>query len=600
MHTKILHIERLRGISILLVLLFHLEIPGFQFGFYGVDVFFVISGFLMASLYGDIVTRPQIVNYLLRRCARILPAYYVLILVSTLVGVVLLLPHEIAMLMKQSLWSAFLLPNIGFWQDAAYFDYTLFRPLLNLWSLGVELQFYLLFPLLLFVERHSYRRLLLIVVLSFLAYGVLSSVDPRNAFFLLPGRIWEFMAGFYACKFALGESQRNRNAGSLCLLGLFIGILALPLVNFDNNFILSCIVVLLSFQVIRHGFTTGSDSNPISRSLLLLGKYSYSIYLVHFPVIVFMNYVPFEGTNLATDSLLNLAIIVLVIGMLSVLLHHAVENRARKSLTAKNLFTISLGFCGVIAGLSVIAPALNRLSHSVEEISISNALLDRDMSRCERSQGASALLSLSCSVNGSEVVANRRFLLHGDSHADGIKLPLAEALQARGHNLRITGSYAAVNSVNDSNIVIAEAVQQDIDVIILHSLPQADSGAGLEDFLVAAREVGMHVAFIGPIPNYEFDVPKKLVIDLGESVLQTPPGVELQSYLERNKLLFNALEELVSTYDNFTWYRSSDYLCDEYCYIGSEEWIPYYFDSNHLTLTGARLLTPVFESISLL
>ena len=99
---KILHIEKLRGISILLVLLFHMDVPGFQYGYFGVDVFFVISGFLMASIYGDIATVAEIKNYLLRRCGRILPAYIVVIAITIILGVFLLLPHETAMLMKPS------------------------------------------------------------------------------------------------------------------------------------------------------------------------------------------------------------------------------------------------------------------------------------------------------------------------------------------------------------------------------------------------------------------------------------------------------------------------------------------------------------------
>ncbi|GJM13259.1 MAG: acyltransferase [Pseudohongiella sp.] len=597
MRTKILYLEKLRGISILLVLLFHLEIPGFNFGYYGVDVFFVISGFLMASLYGDIATRPEIANYLLRRCARILPAYYLVIGVSSLVGILLLLPHELEMLMKQSLWSAFLLPNFGFWQDAAYFDYTLFRPLLNLWSLGVELQFYLLFPLLLFVARYSPRLLLTIAVLSYLEYGLFNSIDPRNAFFLLPGRIWEFMVGYFACKYAIDETERNTVVGNLCLLALLLGVPALSVIGFDNNFISTSILLLLVFYVVRHGFTTGADTGLLSRSLLNLGRYSYSVYLVHFPVIAFFNYAPFEGTNLATDSMLDLAFCVFLISLLSVLLHHAVEIRTKKFLRPSILIAVSIASTVAIVGLSVIGPSLNRAAHSLEEINISNALLDRDNSRCERRQGASALVSGDCAAIDLGSDSSRNYLLHGDSHADGIKLALSEVLQTRGHTLRITNNYAAVNSVNDNSLVLAEAERQNVDVIILHSLPQEDSGAALEGFILAAAQKGMLVAFIGPVPSYEYDVPKKLANDIGAGILQLPAGIELQTHLERNKLLFDRLNELSARYDSFNWYESANFLCDEYCSIANEEWIPYYFDSNHLTVTGARLLAPIFEQI---
>lgn len=582
------------------MLLFHLDIPGFQFGYFGVDIFFVISGFLMASLYGDMAGRAEIGNYFLRRSARILPAYYVVIVISVLVGIVTLLPHEISMLTTQSLWSAFLLPNFGFWQDAAYFDHTLFRPLLNLWSLGVELQFYLLFPLLLVVQRQSQRLLLLIVCLSFLEYAVFNSIDPRNAFFLLPGRIWEFMVGFYASKFALSASSANPKAGLALLLALLVSLIAFSFIEFENGFLFSCVVVFFSFYIVRHGFSTGSEDGLLSTVLNNLGKYSYSIYLVHFPVIVFINYVPFEGTNLAAESLLKLLIILLVIALFSAALFHGVESRTRKSLTAGKLLGLALASCAMVVGLGVLAPLLNRSSHSIEEINISSALLDRDFIRCDRSGASASLLAASCSVGISEQGARRRFLLHGDSHADGIKSLLAEVLASRGHSLRITGDYAAVNSVSNNAAAIEEARSQDIDVIVLHSLPQADNGAALEEFIQSAKGVGILVAFIAPVPNYQYDIPKKLAVDFQAGRPLDRIGSELQYHLERNKLLFDTLAKLAQRHSNFSWYQSADYLCDENCYISSEQWIPYYFDSNHLTLTGARLLSPVYESIATL
>ncbi len=98
---KLLHIEKLRGISVLLVLFYHLGIPGFSFGYLGVDIFFVVSGYLMNMLYGDIKTKPEAINFFVRRGARLLPAYFPELILTMIIRAVLLLPNEVERRMKQ-------------------------------------------------------------------------------------------------------------------------------------------------------------------------------------------------------------------------------------------------------------------------------------------------------------------------------------------------------------------------------------------------------------------------------------------------------------------------------------------------------------------
>ena len=143
-------VQILRGIAVLLVVLFHIGLTDFGSGFLGVDVFFVISGYLMARMYDP--RKPG--QFFRRRARRLLPAYFGTIVATLMAALVLTTPNELDQVIDQAWYAVLFSSNIGFWAANSYFDKAEFKPLLHLWSLGVEIQFYALVPLLaLFVRR---------------------------------------------------------------------------------------------------------------------------------------------------------------------------------------------------------------------------------------------------------------------------------------------------------------------------------------------------------------------------------------------------------------------------------------------------------------
>lgn len=300
-------IDGLRAIAVFGVLFYHvgLKCPG---GYVGVDVFFVISGYLITSLLlRDLESsRFSIVRFWERRCRRIMPALVVMVLVTLLVGCVLLLPQDYLKLGRSALFQSLFASNIFFWQDAGYFtSEAAEKPLLHTWSLAVEEQFYLTTPLLLMVTARGGRkrvlRVLLVLFAASFGWGMWRlEQDPAGAFFLLPSRAWELVTGSLLAALPATWNHglgRWREAaawlGLACILGAYMGyseeirfpgLAALPPV-------LGAALFIWSNQ------RPAGDVPPTwvgrlftLRPLVFLGLISYSLYLWHWPVLAFINY----------------------------------------------------------------------------------------------------------------------------------------------------------------------------------------------------------------------------------------------------------------------------------------------------------------------
>ena len=176
----------------LAVVLFQLGFSGLKLGFLGVDVFFVISGFLMAILCG----RSTAKQFFERRARRLLPAYFVTIFVVLVASVLWVLPTENNQVTESSLYAAVFASNIGFWLQNSYFSKADFTPLLHLWSLGVEIQFYLVAPLLHYLGRRFRWMLPVLLVVSLFAFFAMTSVSSKTSFLMMPLRAWQFLIGW--------------------------------------------------------------------------------------------------------------------------------------------------------------------------------------------------------------------------------------------------------------------------------------------------------------------------------------------------------------------------------------------------------------------
>ncbi|MBT8408027.1 MAG: acyltransferase [Alphaproteobacteria bacterium] len=294
-------IDGLRAIAVLSVMLYHFGVPGFSGGFVGVDVFFVISGFLIGGiLWRELQANGRIAlgRFYLRRFRRLAPAFFTMIAVVTLVAWVVLLPFEFREYGKILIAATVYLSNVQFWRDAGYFDAASDEKLLlHTWSLAVEEQFYIFLPLFLVLLARFRRSLVgllgLIAAASFLACIALTARMPEATFFLFPFRMWELLAGVLLAIWGQAGQRDFRGHASLSWLGLLLILGAVTLIDADDAFpgALAAVPVLGTVLMVANG-RNGSAVNVVLAAPVpvFVGLISYSLYLWHWPVAVLSKY----------------------------------------------------------------------------------------------------------------------------------------------------------------------------------------------------------------------------------------------------------------------------------------------------------------------
>jgi len=430
-------IEGLRAVAVVPVIFYHFGL-GFPGGFVGVDIFFVISGFLITSLIlKDMEAGAfSIRGFWERRVRRIYPPLIFMLILTTSAAFVLLLPDDLREFGRSLMAQMAFGSNIFFWKTITYFDSAAeLKPLLHTWSLAVEEQFYLFFPLLLFGLRGSKRMgrivvgTIAIVSLVLSAYGVRNS--PSATFYLLPTRSWELALGSLLAMFPevrLGSSKYGHElgagAGAIAIVASlyfystgtpFPGLAALPpclgagLIILANRKAPTAVGRVLSMR----GFT-------------LVGAMSYSLYLWHWPILAFTRYWKLEAFSLR-EQIILLALMV----TLSAVSWIFVETpfRKRKYLPERQrLFSFAAlaSGCLVAGGFSMVIfhGFAQRLPADAVKYALAGRLTTNQWFEASTEgikQGAVRKIGL------DRTGAGPRFVVWGDSHAMSI-FPVLEAL----------------------------------------------------------------------------------------------------------------------------------------------------------------------------
>ena len=285
-------IQALRGFAIFLVLVYHARLfPGLKAGYLGVDMFFVVSGYLITGIVQrDLLAGTfSFTDFYRRRAKRLLPAAYVTFLLTALASPLFLMAPEMKDFAWQLLGAVTFTGNIALWMQTGYFEGAAqLKPLLHVWSLSIEEQYYLLMPATLVFTPPRFWRVGVVVALgcSLVLCLMLVSIKPGATFYLLPTRAWEMALG------SLGVLVLERSAAGALLARLFwpslVALLVVPFfpTGAPHPSLDALIVCTATLIIILRRHPVLNSGLPV-RGLARLGDISYSLYLVHWPLLVF-------------------------------------------------------------------------------------------------------------------------------------------------------------------------------------------------------------------------------------------------------------------------------------------------------------------------
>jgi peptidoglycan/LPS O-acetylase OafA/YrhL len=387
-------IDGMRAVAIILVIIYHAFPSILPSGFIGVDIFFVISGFLITSIIVKDLQEGafSFSHFYARRIRRIFPALLLVLLVTAILGWLFLFPSEFKLLGKHLLGGSTFVSNFVLWGEAGYFDAGAeSKPFLHLWSLGIEEQFYIFFPLLLvFLYRRGKQNILLalgaIAGLSFFANIAYVNSAPVDVFYSPATRIWELLIGsILACSGTFSQKNRFKIFSSLGainiisaagLIAVFVAMIFLDRTKSFPGF-WALLPVFGAMLLIASGPRAWFNQEILgSKVLVSIGKISYPLYLWHWPLLSFLLIVN-KGTP-TIAARISIIVIAIVLAILTyILLEKKIRNRTWRYITS---FTLSLPMVVLtVAGFVIYQVDLQTRLAKIPYLSaIYNGLNDRD------------------------------------------------------------------------------------------------------------------------------------------------------------------------------------------------------------------------------
>jgi len=603
-------IDGLRALAILPVLAFHAHVPGFSGGFVGVDIFFVISGFLITGILVREVDARQfsLLRFYERRARRILPALLVMLAFVLGMAAWLYLPEDFAAVPRSALMALMFLSNLWFFMKTGYFGGPAeTMPLLHCWSLAVEEQFYIAFPILLRLCAGQSPRLRLWLVaamtLASFALACWKQADTDSfAFYLLPPRAWELFAGALLAMAPIRPVQNSFARNVLALAGLTLILWAVFTYSRSTVFpgVTALAPVLGAVLLIQFAPQTWVGHLLSTRLMVGVGLISYSLYLWHWPLIVFTDY----ARDQALQGGAQIAIIAVSLGLAWASWRY-VERPFRdpQRFDQKRIFILGgWGMAAVAACALAMLPLGGwNARFSPEVTALANAAHDNSPKRS---------VCITRQVGGDRPECNLgaavppTAALWGDSHGVELAWVLGQAMGAKGEALMqrthascppVLGyQLAADPDCARFNEEVMQRLTQDRKIRLVYlagfwasrAYRQPDMITKIDATIARLQASGKQVIVIGPVPSQAFEVPRRLAHAAAQGNLASIKGASLAQYRQDTGWFTSHYahwqQQGVAILDPLPALTEGDHT--KLMLKGK----PLYFDSHHLSLAGAR------------
>lgn len=631
------YIDGLRGLSVIAVIFYHAQflykdnVFVSKLGYLGVDIFFVISGYVITNLIIQNHSLFNLKNFYLRRTTRLLPLYLFIILISLFFGFFFLFPYGFVELAESSSFAIFFTSNFYFYFVNTIYaaESSLLKPLLHTWSLSVEAQFYIIYPILFILIYNKninffVRIIVFFFILSFFIFLYLNIVNHDLAFYSSLARMWEILAGcilgIYHYKYHKLKIKYNN---IISILSLFLITLFLFLINFQINKVFAVSLIVILTIILIHTSEKKNLTNKILSNFFLnfIGKISYGLYLWHYPIFAFSRIAYGQLTNF--DKLIILFFTFIISCITFILIEKKFHNNLKNLYNFKITILTLFLFVFFISILVKFFDGFPNRSINKPNIILNNFERDNSKLRNEHTK----LFNSSGGYDRKFNEHNINVLIIGNSHAvDTFNILYGSKNLLPGYDFQIAKDVRQIscfdNKIKDftkytdlfkssqnfklADIVIISSryvheIQCDIEI---HSQTRGSDFHGLNALIDMLKKNNKKVIVLGNSPEFKKKEGKEIADYYFDLYLKTNHDFddlknesEIFAFKHRwsEKFLITKEIKKIALKKNVNFFPKENYRCPELnkCLIFTDRNEKIYWDYGHLTKQGAQFFAKI-------